>query len=100
MAAPPTITDTSAHTKSDDPDEPNAAIFSMADLTIAGTGTLQVTSNNADAIASKDGLVVSSGTLALTAGDDVLRGKDYVIIDGGTINVVRRGRHQVHQRDR
>ncbi len=82
-----TITDTSAHLKSDDPDEPNAAIFSMADLTIAGTGTLRVTSNNADAIASKDGLVVSSGTLALTAGDDGLRGKDYVIIEGGTIDV-------------
>lgn len=82
-----TITDTSAHTESDDPDEPDAAIFSMADLTIAGTGTLRVTSNNADAIASKDGLVVSSGSLALTAGDDGLRGKDYVIIDGGTIDV-------------
>ena len=82
-----TNTITAPRRTSSDDGGANAAIFSMADLTIAGTGTLRVTSNNADAIASKDGLVVSSGTLALTAGDDGLRGKDYVIIEGGTIDV-------------
>lgn len=82
-----TITDSYPHPDSSDSDEPDAAVFSMADLTIGGTGALQVTSSNADAVASKDGLVVLSGTLDLTAADDGLRGQDYVLIEGGKINV-------------
>ena len=39
-------------------DEPNATLFSAADLTIGGTGSLIVTGNTADGIASKDGLVI------------------------------------------
>ena len=68
-------------------DAPNAALFSMADLTIAGSGALTVTGNTNDGIGSKDGLVILSGDLTVTAQDDGLRGKDYVIIAGGTTTV-------------
>ncbi len=84
-----TVTDgaTYAGYDSSSTDSPDAAIFSMADLTLAGTGKLTVTSKFGDGIASKDGLVVLSGELAVNAADDGLRGKDYLIVDGGTISV-------------
>lgn len=71
--------------------EPNAAIFSLADLTIFGNGSLDVTGNYNDAIASKDGLIIKSSTIKVTAKDDGIRGKDYLVIKGGTINVSASG---------
>ena len=68
-------------------DEPNAAIFSNADLVIGGNGALTVTGNYADGIASDDGLVIAGGTLNVTAADDGLRGSDYVLIQAGSVTV-------------
>ncbi len=68
-------------------DAPNAALFSMADLTIGGTGSLTVTGNTNDGISSKDGLVIQGGTITVTATDDGIRGKDYLIIEDGTVTV-------------
>jgi len=68
-------------------DAPNAALFSMADLTIGGSGTLTVTGNTNDGIASKDGLVILGGTVDVTAADDGIRGKDYLVVQGGTVTV-------------
>lgn len=68
-------------------DEPNAAIFSKSDLTIAGNGALTVTGNYNDGISSKDGLVIASGTLTVTAVDDGIRGKDYLVVQNGTLTV-------------
>lgn len=68
-------------------DEPNAAIFSMADLSITGNGTLTVEANYNDGIASKDGLVISSGALNIIAVDDGIRGKDYIVIENGNLNI-------------
>ena len=68
-------------------DEPNAAIFSTADLSIGGSGSLTVTGNSNDGIASKDGLLIASGTISVTAVDDGIRGKDYVVIEDGTIRI-------------
>lgn len=76
---------------SDDSETPVAALSSTADLTIGGTGTLLVKGNSNDAIASKDGLVIQSGTLEVAAVDDGIRGKDYVIIEGGTVTVDAKG---------
>jgi hypothetical protein len=72
-------------------DEPNAALFSDANLTIAGTGTLDVRGNQFDGIASKDGLVLSSGTVTVNAVDEGIRGQDYVVVDGGSTTVTARG---------
>ena len=67
--------------------EPNAAIFSNSDLTIYGTGQLNVQGNNNDAIASEDGLVIKSGSITATALDDAIRGKDYLIVKTGTLTL-------------
>ncbi|GAB5491919.1 MAG: carbohydrate-binding domain-containing protein [Phototrophicaceae bacterium] len=66
-------------------DEPNAAVFSDDDLTIYGTGSLDVTANYNDGIASKDSLTILSGDITVTSVDDGIRGKDYLIIDGANI---------------
>ncbi|GAA3224933.1 carbohydrate-binding domain-containing protein [Oerskovia jenensis] len=69
-------------------DEPDAALFSSADLTIGGTGSLDVVSAATDGIASKDGLVIAGGTLTVDAGDDGLRGKDYLVVtDDASVTV-------------
>jgi len=70
-----------------DDDEANAALFSDADLTISGDGTLTVTSSENDGITSLDDLVVLSGAITVTAADDGLRGKDSLTIEGGTVTV-------------
>lgn len=70
-----------------DDDNPNAAIFSMTDLTITGDGTLTIDANYNDGIASKDGLIISSGTFNIIAEDDGIRGKDYLIISNGYFTI-------------
>jgi hypothetical protein len=73
-----TLSDTDSYAEDADV---NAALFSAGDLTIGGSGSLSVTGN--DAIASKDGLVVTSGTITVRAADDGIRGKDYAVLRTG-----------------
>ena len=68
-------------------DEPNAAIYSKSDLTIYGNGTLTVEGNYNDGITSKDGLIITSGTININSVDDGIRGKDYLIVKDGSITV-------------
>ncbi|MFC6610427.1 carbohydrate-binding domain-containing protein [Amorphoplanes digitatis] len=70
---------------------PAAALSSAADLTITGNGSLAVTGNAADGIASDDGLVIDSGTITVTAKDDGVRGQDYILHTGGTLGVTAGG---------
>lgn len=72
-------------------DAPNAALYSTADLTIAGGGALTVDGRANDGIASKDGLVILSGAITVTAADDGIRGKDFVSIEGGSVQVTAGG---------
>jgi hypothetical protein len=67
------------------------AIASKADLTIGGTGTLNVQGNATNAISSSDGLVILDGTINVTSVDDGIRGKDYVVVAGGTISIAAEG---------
>lgn len=57
-----------------------AAILSKEDLTINGTGTLEVTANSGDGIRSKDTLKITGGNLLITSADRGLVGKDAVLI--------------------
>ncbi len=68
-------------------DAPNAAVFSTADMTINGSGTLAVSANYADGIVSKDDLVITDGNITVTSTDDALRGTDSVAICGGTLEL-------------
>ena len=69
----------------DDTDAPNATLFSSADLWLTGDGALSVTAHAADAITSKDTLVISGGDVTVEAADDGVRGKDQLVITGGTL---------------
>jgi len=72
-------------------DEPSAAIFSKDPLTIAGNGSLTVEATFNDGIASKDGLIITGGAIAITSVDDGIRGKDYLIVRGGQITIDAQG---------
>ena len=74
-----------------DQDEPNAALFSASDLTIAGSGLLTVNGNYKDGITSKDGLVIANGTIVVNAVDDGIRGKDYILVKSGEVTVTAGG---------
>lgn len=86
-----TLTDGEQYVFAEGEDEPNATLFSKADLTIGGAGSLMVVAHHNDGIASKDGLVINSGTITVDAVDDGIRGKDYVVINGGEIDVIAGG---------
>ncbi|HQP08866.1 MAG TPA: carbohydrate-binding domain-containing protein [Anaerolineaceae bacterium] len=87
-----TITDGSSYVLADpESDEPNAAIFAASDLTITGTGSLEVNGNYNDGIATKDGLILAAGSISVSAVDDGIRGKDYVYVKEGGITVTAQG---------
>lgn len=85
------LTDGSSYVFANGQDEPNATLYSADDLTIYGDGSLVIDSNYNDAITSKDGLLIKSGTINITSVDDGIRGKDYLYIMGGTITVNAEG---------
>lgn len=70
-------------------DEKNVdgVIYSRADLTINGSGTLNITGNYKHGIISKDDLVITGGTYNITAIKDALSGKDCVKIKDGTFTL-------------
>ncbi|MCU4164853.1 carbohydrate-binding domain-containing protein [Carboxylicivirga caseinilyticus] len=67
--------------------EANAALYSKSDLTLYGNGTLIINAKYNDGIASKDGLIISSGNYNITSVDDAIRGKDYLIIKDGVFDL-------------
>ncbi len=67
--------------------EPNACLFSKDDLTINGTGTLNVYANYNNGIVSKDDLKIISGTYNVTAKNHGIRGNDSVTIKDGVISI-------------
>ena len=87
-----TITDGDTYVLADAAvNEPNAAIFSMSDLTLYGNGALVVEGNFADGITSKDGLLITGGTITVNAVDDGIRGKDYLVVQDGNITIHAQG---------
>lgn len=69
----------------------DAVIFSKADTTFLGDGTLYVDGLFQDGIVSKDDLKISSGTYYINALDDGLHGKDSVYILGGDVAIKSEG---------
>lgn len=82
-----TMQDAASYTDVNTDGEPNACIFSKDDLTINGTGTLNVYANCNNGITSKDDLKIISGIITVTAENHGIRGNDSVTIKDGTISV-------------
>lgn len=78
-----TISDSDSYILESGEDEPDAAIFSKADLLFSGSGKLTVTGNYSMAIHSKDTLTLQgSGCYTISALLDGIKGKDSVEISG------------------
>lgn len=67
------------------------AIYSKADLTFQGDGTLNLTANYQDGIVGKDDVKFNGGTYNIVAADDGIRGKDSVYIVGGDLTISAKG---------
>ncbi len=65
----------------------DGVIYSKADLTLNGAGTLTITANYKHGIVSKDDLVITGGNYNITAVKDALNGKDCVKIKDGTFTL-------------
>lgn len=82
-----TLADSAQYSLAAGEDEPDAAIFSKADLAFTGSGKLSVTGNCKDGIKGKDGLSIEGGILEITAADDGITARDYAVIRGGEISI-------------
>ena len=82
-----TISDSSEYTYEDGEDEPAAAVYSKADLTINGDGELIVNANYDKGIHSKDDLKIISGKIEVNSVGDAIKGKDCLLIKDGEITI-------------
>lgn len=73
----------------------DAVIFSKADLTLNGTGTLTIHAAAGHGVVSKDDLVLTSGAYNITAASQGLSGKDSVRIANGTYTITS-GKDGIH----
>ena len=81
-----TVADEANYTATGD-DDPDAAIYSTANLTLTGEGSLSAEGAYEEGIHTTGGLVIASGTLEVNAANTGIKGKDYVDIIGGIVNV-------------
>ena len=81
-----TISDSGTYTQIDDNDV-DALIYSKADLTINGNGTLNLYSSYNHGIVSKDDLIITSGNYKIDVAGQGLRGKDCLMISDGTFDI-------------
>ena len=80
-----TISDGTGYASEEDTDIPDGAIYSKADLTINGTGSLTVQGNSVDGISGKDDLIITGGNIEVEAVRDTIRGKDSILMKDGNL---------------
>lgn len=80
------LTDGSEYKTSSD-DKTDACVFSKADLTINGSGSLEITANYKHGIVTKDDLVITGGKLTVTSKNTAVSCKDSVKISGGELDL-------------
>ena len=81
------LTDGETYTNVSEEMNEDAVFYSKADLTINGTGTLQVTGRYQNGLVSKDDLILISGTYHIDAPGDGIKGKDSVAIRDGNYTI-------------
>lgn len=68
--------------------DPDACLYSKADLVVQGSGSLEVTAGAKDAVTSKDTLAILGAKVSATAPDHGIEGKDSLVVDdGATVEV-------------
>ena len=73
--------------KAIDENDIDAVIYSKDDLTINGSGTLNITSSAGHAIVCKDDMVITGGTYNLEAKEDGINTNDSLAITAGTFSI-------------
>lgn len=92
-----TLTDGGSYAFDDDwssaeDDEPNACLYSKADLIVAGGGALTVNGNYNNGVTSKDNLLVDGVTLTVSAANNGVTGKDSCTVRGAAVTVTSVGK--------
>ncbi|QSF45631.1 carbohydrate-binding domain-containing protein [Paenibacillus tianjinensis] len=65
----------------------DAVIFSKADITLNGTGTLDIVSAQGNGISSKDDLKITGGVYTIQSAADAIEANDAILINDGTITI-------------
>ena len=80
----------------------DSVIFSKADLTLNGSGSLKVTAKEGHGVVSKDDLVITGGTYNIEAASQGLSGKDSIrILDGDfTVTAGKDALHAENENDK
>lgn len=65
----------------------DAVIFSKADMTLNGTGTLEIISSEGNGISSKDDLKITGGVYIIHSSADAIEANDAILINDGTITI-------------
>lgn len=91
-----TLTDGESYTFADSlsseaDEEPNACLYSKADLVLSGSGTLEVNANYHNGVTSKDTLLIENVTLAVTAENHGVTGKDSCTVRNAVLNITSGG---------
>lgn len=81
-----TLTDGSEYVQTDD-NTVDGVIFSKVDLTLNGSGTLNITASYKHGIVSKDDIVITGGNYNITAVKDAINGKDAIKIKDGDLTL-------------
>ncbi len=81
------FTDGSEYKTGNGEEKVDACLYSQDDLTINGSGTLEINGNYKHGVVSKDDLVITGGKLTVTSKSTALTGKDSVKISGGELDI-------------
>ena len=81
-----TLTNGGTFTQKDENDV-DAVIFAKDDITLNGTGTLQISSPAGSGIVGKDEVTITGGVYEITAGDNAIRAKDSLAIADGSFTI-------------
>lgn len=74
---------------------PDAVIFSRSDLTLNGSGILNIVSGAGNGVASKDELKITGGTYSIQSSADALEANDAILIYDGTLTIAS-GKDALH----
>lgn len=72
-------------------EEPNATLYSKDDLTINGTGSLDIIANYNHGIYAKNDLRILDATLSVSATNDGIKGKDSIEVRNANITISANG---------
>ena len=80
-----TLSDSSSYSLTIDNSTVDSAIFSKADLSINGSGSLTVNGNYKHGIVSKDDLIITGGTINVSSKSSGIDGKDCVKVKSASV---------------